>query len=75
MIRVKYEGIDRFNRPVFKSTTSNERYGSIDILFYKFATLDEIHADVKEKDLVYFGKSKDCEPIGTKPKGQLKIVR
>ena len=31
--KVKFEGIDDFNRPVFKSVNNRNRYGSTDELF------------------------------------------
>jgi len=75
MITVKFERIDKMGRPVFKSISSNKRYGSLDKLFYKYATQEDILRDVKDNDLVSFGNKKDCEPQGNKPKDKVFIVR
>lgn len=64
-IIVEFEGIDDFNRPVFKPTYSNERFGSTDILFPYFATEHQVLEKVTEDDLCYFGNTFGCEPYGS----------
>jgi len=65
MDKVKFYGIDGFNRPVFKSTTSNKYYGSLAILFRGWESEKEVLSKVTANDLCYFGNSFDCEPDGT----------
>jgi hypothetical protein len=62
---VEFEGIDDFNRPVFKSINSKERFGSTDILFPYHATESQVLEKVTEEDLVYFGIYFGCEPYGS----------
>lgn len=64
--RVKFKGIDRFNRPVFKSLDKQRRfYGSVHKLFSYDATEKEVLSKVSEDDLCYFGSQFGCEPYGT----------
>ena len=63
-ILVKFEGIDRFNRPIFKSLKTKSRYGSVDVLFNYDSTEKDVLRKVSEKDLLYFGNSFGCEPMG-----------
>lgn len=73
--RVKFRGIDRFNRPVFKSIDKKSTYyGSVNTLFSYGATEKEVLAKITEADLTYFGKSFGCEPWGT-PTPTLAIVK
>ena len=60
IIRVVFEGIDDWSRPVFKSTTSRSRFGSVEKLC---STLEEVNA-ITSEDLVYFGTEFNCEPNG-----------
>lgn len=60
---IRFEGIDTYHRPIFRSTTTRSRYGTVNILCNDKA--DAINK-VKATDLVYFGNSFDCEPDGTK---------
>lgn len=71
---IKFEGIDSWNRPVFKEEQSNCRYGCLDKLFPYDATTQQIKEIVTEWDLVYFGNSFDCEPMGDPIPSNLKIV-
>ena len=64
-ITVKFEGIDWWNRPIFKDINSNARYGSTEILYDYCEDEKTILNEITEKDLTYFGNSFDCEPIGT----------
>lgn len=67
---VKFEGIDSWYRPVFKSTTSKTRYGSTGMLC---DNKEDAKQKITEDDLEYFGQKFDCEPWGSKPANTLKI--
>ena len=41
-MKVKFEGIDDFNRPIFKGIDSNQRFGSVDFLFGYESTEKEV---------------------------------
>ena len=69
IIQIKFEGIDFWERPIYKQIDSNNRFGSIDKLCN---TIEEIKA-ITESDLVFFGTSFDCEPWGDPP-GNIKII-
>ncbi len=71
---IKFEGIDRWNRPIFKSLETKSRYGSVDHLFNDDSTEDDVLAIITEKDLLFFGNNFGCEPMGD-PTKNLKIVR
>jgi len=73
-ILIKFEGIDYWNRPIFKSLETKSRYGSVDILFDYDETEKEVLKKVNEDDLLWFGNSFGCEPMGNQCKN-LKIVR
>jgi len=75
MENVKFYGIDRFNRPVFKSLDEGKGkfYGDVNNLFSYEATELEVLAKVTVDDLCYFGSRFDCEPYGT-PVDNLQIV-
>ena len=65
-ITVKFEGIDDWNRPVFKNIESNSRYGSTNKL-YGYKEFQESGLDFFKKnpqELEYFGRSFNCEPHG-----------
>ncbi|MFA5759026.1 MAG: hypothetical protein WC942_06705 [Clostridia bacterium] len=64
MIKVTFEGIDSWNRPVFKDIDSRNRYGSTDILFDYDATEVEVLEKITPFYLCYFGTHFDCEPCG-----------
>lgn len=56
MIQFKFEGVDYWGRPVFKSTTSDTRIGSLDIIFPN----KEIAPNNTEEEIVnYFKNNKD----------------
>lgn len=69
--KVKFEGIDSWNRPIFKDIESKKRFGSVDVLC---TSKEEVLAKVTEDDLCYFGNSFDCEPMGD-PVNNLQIIR
>ena len=74
MEKIKFYGIDRFNRPVFKSLDKQRHfYGDVNNLFGYEATEAEVLEKVTADDLCYFGSRFDCEPYGT-PVENLKIV-
>ena len=72
-MEVTYVGIDSWNRPVFKDKNNNY-YGSTDKIFDYDATKEDVLKVVTETDLLYFGRSFDCEPWGDRVEG-LVIVR
>lgn len=63
--KVRFEGIDDFNRPVFKSLDNGNRYGSTDELFSHNAKEKYVLRCMGEiKTLTFFGKRFNCEPLG-----------
>jgi len=63
--KVRFEGIDDFNRPVFKALDNRNRYGSTDELFSHDAKEKYVLRCMGEiKTLTYFGKRFNCEPNG-----------
>lgn len=75
MEKIQFYGIDRFNRPVFKSLDEGKSkyYGDVHNLFSYDAIEAEVLAKVTVDDLCYFGSRFDCEPYGT-PVSNLEIV-
>jgi hypothetical protein len=83
IIEIKFEGIDNWNRPIFKDVNSKWRFGDVNNLF----SYHDIEEDDKFKQflvdykktpnyyLQYFGSSFGCEPNGGLADDiQLKIV-
>jgi len=70
---IVFEGIDSWNRPTFKSTTSKARYCCTDKLLDHGSTETEVLEQISEKDLVYKGNKFESEPMGTREK--IRIVR
>ena len=75
-LRIKFVGVDYWNRPVFKGMSKNSYYGDTDHLFREGATESEVIEYYKEfgdenigdtlkKYLTYFGSKFGCEPMGT----------
>jgi hypothetical protein len=62
--RVRFKGVDSWNRPVFIDDDKNF-YGSTDILFSYGASESEVLDKVTNSDLTYFGRSFGCEPLGS----------
>ena len=70
-IFIKFEGIDDWNRPVYREVDTLARYGSVNRLFpdKKIApnnTIEEINDYFRKnmKELEFFGHSFNCEPHG-----------
>ena len=74
-MKVNFEGIDDFNRPIFKGIDSNQRFGSVDFLFGYESTEKEVLETITEEDLLYFGNHFGCEPMGTPPINTIKIIK
>lgn len=63
--KVRFYSVDRFNRPIFKDESGNY-YGATDKLVSFTVSREQVLGYVETKDLTYFGRSFDCEPMGTK---------
>lgn len=72
-IKIKFEGIDTWNRPIFKDIHSTARYGSTDIRFNYSATERKVCTSLIATDLCYFGNSFNCKPLGL-PVDNLEII-
>jgi len=73
-MNIQFEGIDDFNRPIFKGIDSNQRFGSVDFLFGYESTEKEVLDVISEEDLLYFGNTFECEPMGSAAP-EINIVR
>lgn len=73
-IKVEFEGIDSWNRPVFKDVNSKARYGSVWTLFDYGDTEEVVLSKINEEDLLYFGSHFGCEPMGS-PAGNIEIIK
>lgn len=62
---LKFEGIDDWNRPIFKDQNNN-RFGNTDILFPWEATYEDVREKISENNIEYFGTKFGCEPEGGK---------
>ena len=63
--KVKFVGIDNFNRPIFRSIDFPRNFfGATDILFSFEADEAEVLSKISVKDLTYFGNKFNCEPMG-----------
>jgi hypothetical protein len=80
-IRVKFEGIDSWNRPVFRDVTSHIRLGDTDHLFSYGVTGKEVLEWYRSNGLnlcsylVFFGSSFDCEPDGSSVKKSIEVIQ
>lgn len=69
-LRLKFEGIDNFNRPIFINPTTGWRYGDTDNLFALNATKEDVMRFYNNQSkplrdiLVIFGCKFGCEPEG-----------
>ena len=74
--KIKFYGIDGFNRPVFKSLDEPRAfYGSTRTLFNDDATEKDVLEELTAEDLEYLGSRFGCEPCGTPPLIKLEIVK
>jgi hypothetical protein len=70
-MEVKFEGIDSFNRPIFREVagkygkSSTRRFGCVNKLFDYDTPESEVLKEVSEKDLLFFGNKFGCEPMGS----------
>lgn len=62
--QLKFEGIDDWNRPVFKDHNNN-RFGDTENLFKWDSTFEMVTSKISEKHICYFGSTFNCEPTGT----------
>lgn len=70
-LKIKFHGIDGWNRPVFKAVGHDLFYGSVDKLF----DTEVKSVDIPANELLYFGSYFGCEPMGSRPKYNLEIVK
>ena len=73
ILKLKFYGIDNFNRPIFKNIEKKQFYGSTYKLFNHNANVTEVLKMVDEKDLTYFGERFNCEPLGIPINPDIKI--
>ncbi|WP_229086115.1 hypothetical protein [Bacteroides ovatus] len=76
-LRLKFKGIDDWNRPVFMD--DNGRYfGDTDHLFDYTASKDDVLNFYRNMSLnnciCYFGQQFGCEPMGIEIKSNVKII-
>lgn len=66
VIKIKFRGIDSWNRPIFKAINCNDYFGSVYYLFGYDEQPEKIIDFFKDKldRLSYFGSHFDCEPLG-----------
>ena len=68
IMKIKFVGIDSWNRPIYKKIDEKIYFGSTETLFgydEELEAQEYIKNNVNE--LTYFGRSFDCEPMGTHP--------
>lgn len=63
---IKFSGVDRWNRPIYKLRDKSIYFGSVNTLFNYEATEEEVNNYFLDniEELEYFGNSFGCEPIG-----------
>lgn len=63
-IKIKFEGIDDWHRPIFKDINSKDRYG--DVTCSKTGKPEDVinFYEYRTQLLEYFGTSFGCEPHG-----------
>ncbi len=66
IIKIKFVGVDNWNRPVFRNIESKSHYGSVSTLFPWESKEEEVVKYFKENidELEYFGNHFGCEPMG-----------
>jgi hypothetical protein len=68
-VSVQFEGIDSWGRPVFCQENGSDRYAALDILFHPGDSKETVLQSVTPKDLSYYGRSFDREPVGGPAEG------
>lgn len=66
IVKIKFRGIDNWNRPVYKDIDSPNHYGNVLKLFSyddSKERVDNYHKDHLD-ELCYFGQHFGCEPMG-----------
>lgn len=66
-VELKFEGLDMYDRPVFRVPGTRIFYGSTDVLLSERQVLKGHLSKIKLEDLQYFGYSFGCEPEGGPP--------
>lgn len=64
--QIKFRGIDKWNRPVYKVIDKPMYFGSTDTLFNDEADEEKVNEYFKDntEELEYFGSTFGCEPHG-----------
>jgi hypothetical protein len=62
---LKFEGIDDWNRAIFKDQNNN-RFGNTSKLLSWKSTYEQVRKMISENDIEYFGSTFGCEPEGGK---------
>lgn len=67
--QIKFRGIDRFGRPIYKVVDKAMYFGSTETLFSYNADEETVNKHFKNntQELEYFGNHFDCEPHGGRP--------
>lgn len=67
-IKIKFVGIDSWNRPIYKRVDAKQYFGSTETLF-GYDEQEEAQEYIKNNvgELTYFGRYFDCEPYGVHP--------
>lgn len=73
VLKLKFYGIDNFNRPIFKNIEKKQFYGCVNKLFNHNENVNDVLKIVKKEDLTYFGKSFNCEPLGISINPEIEI--
>ena len=73
VLKLKFYGIDNFNRPIFKDIENKQFYGCVNKLFNHNENVNDVLKIVKKEDLTYFGKSFNCEPLGISINPEIEI--
>ena len=74
VLKLKFKGIDDWNRPIFKDVEKPHYYGSTDILFSFSDSEEKVLSEITRKEqLTWFGSSFGCEPMGCRIKEEVKV--
>ena len=71
---IKFRGIDDYNRPVFVDKENKNFYGSVNRLFSRGETFENVKKKLEPSDLVFFGHKFNCEPEGGKIRENINII-